>query len=69
MDDEMMAEDTERDDFTMAAEEAFPDMAGDSLRIAALKEAIKLCLESDYDDKPKKGSDGLALIFGPGKKK
>lgn len=62
-----------RDDFTAAAEEAFPDIAGDPARIEALKSAIRICLEDDqaggYGDEKEKPKGGLALIFGGPKKK
>lgn len=66
-----------RDDFTAAAEEAFPDIAGDPGRVEALKSAIRICLEEDqaggYDEKgggkKEKPKGGLALIFGAPKKK
>lgn len=59
-----------RDDFTAAAEEAFPDIAGDPARIEALKSAIRICLEEDEaggygdEEKKEKPKGGLALIFG-----
>ena len=61
------------DDFTAAASEAFPDLAGDPARIAALKTAIALCVEKDlaggYEgDEPKPKTD-LVLAFGAPKKK
>lgn len=64
-----------RDDFTAAAEEAFPDMAGQPERISALKDLVRICLEEDQaggygDEKTKeKPKGGLALIFGAPKKK
>ncbi len=71
MDD--MDESEPTDEFETFAVKAWPDMAGDSERIMAAKEAIKICLEQDqagdYDSpKPKKGGSGLALIFGAPKK-
>lgn len=62
-----------RDDFTAAAEEAFPEIAGDPTRIEALKSAIRICLEEDEaggygGDEKKKGKPGgfLAAVFsGP----
>jgi hypothetical protein len=59
-----------RDDFTAAAEEAFPEIAGDPARISALKDAIRICLEEDReggygDEKTKeKPKGGLFAIFG-----
>jgi hypothetical protein len=74
-DDDMGGESEPLDEFETFASKAWPDMAGDSERIMAAKEAIKICLEADqagdYGDKPppKKGGSGLALIFeGPKKK-
>jgi hypothetical protein len=64
-----------RDDFTAAAEEAFPDMAGQPERVSALKDLVRICLEEDQaggygDEKTKeKPKGGLALIFGSPKKK
>ena len=54
------------DDFTAAASEAFPDLAGDPARVEALKTAIRLCLEQDIEggyDEPKPKAD-LLLAFG-----
>lgn len=64
----------ELDDFGMAITEAFPDNDWTPDRLAAMKEAIRLCLEQDkaggYDEGPKdKGKSGLALIFGAPEKK
>ncbi len=65
------------DEFERMASKAWPDMAGDTERLMAAKEAIKICLESDqageYEDsesapKPKKGGIDLAVVF-PGPKK
>ena len=62
------------DDFTAAASEAFPDLAGDPARIAALKTAISLCVEKDlagdYEESgsPKPKAD-ILLAFGAPKKK
>ena len=59
------------DDFTAAASEAFPDLAGDPVRLEALKTAIRLCLEQDQEggyDEPKPKAD-LLLAFGEPKKK
>jgi hypothetical protein len=63
------------DEFGTEVSSAFPAEEWTPSRLMALKEAIKLCVESDkageYDDgPPKKGGDtGLALIFGGPKKK
>jgi len=64
------------DEFTSFARTALDPSADPDDRIAALREAIKACVEADeggdYDDaegpgsKPKPGS--LALIFGAGPK-
>ena len=65
------------DEFERFAAKAWPDMAGDSERMMAAKEAIKICLESDQAGdyggsegapKPKKGGIDLAVVF-PGPKK
>lgn len=80
MGDEMMAEEPEAeapaeptDDFSAAAAEAFPDLAGDTVRLDALKTAIRLCLEEDkgggYDKEKPEGDTKLALLFGPKPKK
>jgi hypothetical protein len=63
-----------RDDFTAAAEEAFPDMAGQPARVSALKDLVRICLEEDQaggygDEKKEKPKGGLALIFGSPKGK
>lgn len=56
------------DEFGEAIREAFPGEEWDEDRLAALKEAIRICVENDQEDKPPpKGS--LALLFGPGPKK
>ena len=62
------------DDFSAAAGEAFPDIAGDPARIEALKTAIRICFEEDkaggYDEGAEKEKPGgLALVFGAGPKK
>lgn len=62
------------DDFGMAITEAFPDNDWNPERLAAMKEAIRLCVEKDeageYDeDEKSKGKGGLALIFGAPEKK
>ncbi len=60
------------DDFTAAASEAFPELAGDPARIAALKTAIKVCLETDLEggyDEPKPKADMVAVFGAPAKKK
>lgn len=64
------------DEFERFASKAWPDMAGDSERLMAAKEAIRICVEDDlsgeYDEepapKPKKGGIDLAVVF-PGPKK
>lgn len=74
MDDEM-GEDMEYDDaFASAIADAFPGEEWDEGRVAAMKEAIRLCMQKDEMGGPpapgggKKGVD-LALIFGGPKKK
>ena len=62
------------DDFTAAIKEAMPDADWTPERVDAMRSAIRFCIESDYEDKPKepgKDRSGLALIFGgpPGKSK
>lgn len=62
------------DDFGMAADEALDVSLPPEQRRAALKEAIRLCVEKDeageYDeDEKSKGKGGLALIFGAPEKK
>jgi hypothetical protein len=62
------------DDFTAAIQEAFPDNDWTPERSAAMKEAIRLCVEKDeaggYGPPPGGGKgDSLALIFGEPKKK
>ena len=61
------------DDFTAAASEAFPDLAGDPARIAALKTAIALCVEKDlagdYEGAEKPATDMVAIFGEPSKKK
>ena len=78
----MMGDDEESsepvDEFERFAAKAWPDMAGDSERMMAAKEAIKICLEADQEGeyegggeapKPKKkGAIDMAFIF-PGPKK
>ncbi len=73
--DDEFAESEPTDEFETFAIKAWPDMAGDSERIMAAKEAIKICLEQDQAGEygpekpaPKKGGSGLALIFGAPKK-
>ena len=53
-----------------AARDAFPDQEWNEERLAALKELIHLCSETDYGEEPKKksGDEGLALVFGKPKK-
>ena len=72
MADEEEAPDEELDDFSAAISEAFPDQTWDEDRLAAMKEAIRICVEKDqaggYGEKPKE-KGGLALIFGPKPKK
>lgn len=67
-----------KDDEERAYVEAFPENAWDENRMAAIKEAVRLCVEKNagggYDEPaPKsssgKGGSGLALIFGEPKKK
>lgn len=63
----------EKDDFTRAVEEAFPDDDWTPERVSALKEAIRICYEEDEskEDMPEssepahkgKGID-LAVVFG-----
>lgn len=55
------------EDFGEAIREAFPDNKWTPDRLAAMKEAIRLCVEKDTAPPPKPGS--LALIFGNGGKK
>jgi hypothetical protein len=55
------------DDFSSAVQEAFPKEDWDEDRLAALKEAIRLCVEKDEEPSKKPGS--LALIFGMKPKK
>lgn len=61
--------------FADAIMEAFPAEDWDENRIAAMKEAIKLCVEKDraggYDapKKPKGGVDLVLAFGGPGKGK
>lgn len=73
MDDEM-GEDMEYDDaFASAIADAFPGEEWDDSRIAAMKEAIRLCMQKDEMGPPpgkKGGGIDLALIMGgPPKKK
>jgi hypothetical protein len=75
MDDEM-GEDMEYDDaFASAIADAFPGEEWDDSRIAAMKEAIRLCMQKDEMGPPapsgkKGGGIDLALIMGgPSKKK
>jgi hypothetical protein len=61
-DDEPLPEDdygSDEDDFGAAIREAFPDQEWDSSRLAALKEAIRICAEGDKGDEP-----GLAVLLG-----
>ena len=62
------------DEFERFASKAWPDMAGDTERLMAAKEAIRVCVERDleggYDEPAPKGKpDGIALILGAPKKK
>ena len=62
------------DEESQAAVEAFPEMAGDTARIEALKTFVRLCSEKaaggGYDEEPEeKKPGGLALVFGAGPKK
>ena len=62
------------DDFAVALREAFPAEDWSEERINAMREAIRFCMESDYEEskkppEPGAGRGGLALIFGPGKSK
>lgn len=56
------------DEFGSAIREAFPDEDWDDDRLAAMKEAIRICVEKD--EGPPSGKPGsLALIFGAKPKK
>ena len=66
------------DEFATEIRAAFPDEDWTPNRLTAMKEAIKICVKADdggaYDEEggeppPPKGGSGLALIFGPKKKK
>lgn len=70
-----MDEDMEYDDaFASAIADAFPGEEWDEGRVAAMKEAIRLCMQKDEAPEggppaPKKGGLDLALVFGGPKKK
>lgn len=52
------------DEFEMAITEAFPDNDWTPDRLLAMKEAIRICAETDYAEKSKPpGREGLALIL------
>ena len=60
--DEPLPEDdygSDEDDFGAAIREAFPAEEWDDSRLAALKEAIRICAEGDKGDGP-----GLAVMLG-----
>ena len=59
--------------FADMATAAFPEKEWDEEQLAALKEAIRICVEKDkagaYGAPPKKGGGvDLAILMGPGKK-
>ncbi len=66
-----------KDDEERAYVEAFPDNAWDENRMAAIKEAVRLCVEKNAGggyDEPSSGSDKKPkdidlLVFGAPKKK
>lgn len=65
----------ESDEFAQAASEAFPDEDWTPDRLAALKEAIRICASADYksDDADVGGGDEgkkglMALLFAKPKK-
>lgn len=74
-DEELYADDDTDADFRSAIEAAFPAEEWDDDRLAAMKDAIKLCLEADEaeaDEPPEddgKGKSLLAIAFGAPKKK
>lgn len=70
----LSSDEGELDDFGMAITEAFPDNDWTPDRLAAMKEAIRLCYEEDKAPESgkgggDKGKGGLALIFGAPEKK
>jgi len=80
--DDYSAEDSgdgaDKDDFTRAAEEAFPDNDWTPEKISAFKEAMRICYDeyegtedmSGAGESPHKGKGmELALVFGGGKGK
>ena len=56
-------------DFASAIGEALPDIQWTPDRIAAMKQAIRICVDSDYDEEEKPAKGSLALIFGSKPKK
>jgi ribosome-binding protein aMBF1 (putative translation factor) len=56
-------------DFADAISEAFPDEDWSEERLAAMKEAIRLCVERDTGEESEKKPGTLALIFGGKPKK
>jgi len=57
------------DAFETEVRAAFPDMEWDPDRLMALKEAIKICVDTDYGDEEAAedegdSEEGLAMVFG-----
>lgn len=62
----------EEDEFATAVREAFPDSEWDEDRLAAFKEAIRICVQNDEggsEPKPKGKGVDLAIVFGGPKRK